>query len=242
VRVSRSRLIVPGGESFLLPGGPTACLLVHGYTAFPEEMRELGDHLAAGGCTVLGLRLPGHGTHPRDLARVRWTDWVAAIEDGIAIVRSCERVVLVGQSLGAAAVLVAAARVPVAGAVALSAPYMLGRPRRGLRRMVRKAAPAHTELGVRREAGYPAYAAESPRAEREIGRLVEEMRASLASIDAPVVSSENDPFFPAEHGRRIVADLRDGQFVALEGLGHSLVLDPRRAEVFAAIDAFVAGL
>jgi carboxylesterase len=52
-------LLVPGGEPFLLRGGPDGCLLVHGFTALPEEMRLLGDDLAQAGHTVLGIRPRG---------------------------------------------------------------------------------------------------------------------------------------------------------------------------------------
>ena len=61
------RLLLPGGEPFFLPGGSTGCLLIHGFTASPQEMRRLGEHLAGEGHTVLGLRLPGHASTPPDM-------------------------------------------------------------------------------------------------------------------------------------------------------------------------------
>ncbi len=241
-------LLVPGAEPFFLPGGPTGCLLIHGFTAMPEEMRLLGDDLAAAGHTVLGVRLAGHGTHPRDLVRTRWRDWTATAADGVAVLRGlCERVVLVGQSLGGMVALTAAAQLPVDGVVALATPYELTRrpprPRRPWR-VERKEAAAHPELGVRREAGYPAYAGAPPRIEREIALLAGEMRAALPHLRVPVlaVSSEDDPWFPPAHGRRIAEAVSGGRLVVLHGPGHSIVLDPSRAEAFAAVREFVAAL
>ncbi len=53
--------LLPDGVPFLLPGGSTGCVLVHGFTAMPGEMRWLGEDLASRGNTVVGIRLPGHG-------------------------------------------------------------------------------------------------------------------------------------------------------------------------------------
>ncbi len=75
--------IVPNGAPFFSPVNQTGCLLVHGFSSISEEMRWLGDYLSTEGYTVLGLRLAGHGSHPHDLERVRWHDWLADIEDGM---------------------------------------------------------------------------------------------------------------------------------------------------------------
>jgi esterase/lipase len=33
------------------------------------------------------MRLNGHATHPDDLERTYWTDWLVNVEDGLALVR-----------------------------------------------------------------------------------------------------------------------------------------------------------
>ena len=72
-------LVVQGAQPFYLPAGRTGCLVLHGFSANPEEMRWLGDYLYSQGHTILGVRLAGHGTDPHDLARTRWTDWLIAV-------------------------------------------------------------------------------------------------------------------------------------------------------------------
>jgi len=57
-----------------------AVLLVHGLTDSPYSMRSLADLFFARGFYVLVLRLPGHGTVPAGLLKVRWEDWYAAVE------------------------------------------------------------------------------------------------------------------------------------------------------------------
>ena len=44
---------VPGAEPGLLRAGKTACLLLHGFTAQPEEMKFLADDLHGRGYSVL---------------------------------------------------------------------------------------------------------------------------------------------------------------------------------------------
>jgi len=78
------------------------CLLVHGFTATPDEMRPLGEALAAAGFPVRGIRLAGHGTDVADLARTGWRDWFASVEAGAArLGRDVSRIAIAGMSLGA---------------------------------------------------------------------------------------------------------------------------------------------
>lgn len=242
--------LLPGGGPFLRLGGPTACLLIHGFTAMPEEMRSLGDYLVGRGHTVLGLRLAGHGTHPRDLARTRWRDWLLCVEEALALLgEMAQRVVLVGQSLGAVVALTAAAQYPVQGVVALSTPFASGQERWRWRlqaltsRLARKPVVAHAELGLRREADYPAYAAFPTRINREIERLHAALREALPALEIPVllIQSKADPWVPAPSAERLYELLAkaDRRMLLVEGLGHSLVLDPKGAEIFEAVGGFV---
>jgi carboxylesterase len=247
-------LIVPGSEPFYLPGGPVGCLLMHGFTAMPDEVRWLGDYLSERGHTVLGLRFAGHATHPRDLARTRWTDWLASVEDGLAILRgTTQRTVLVGLSMGGVVTLLAAARYRVAGAVALSTPCdrftpgMVWRIRLlcWLRPRVRKPLPErHPTLPERREAGYPAYPQFPTRILLELAALQAAMQAALPRVRVPVllVHSRDDGAVPFGEMQRIYDRLgtRDKAMLPLEGFDHAVVRDPKRALVFEAIADFVA--
>lgn len=65
-------------RAFASDGGSAGCLLLHGFTGTPSEMRPLGDHLATHGFSIRAPLLPGHGTCVEDLAATRWEDWYAA--------------------------------------------------------------------------------------------------------------------------------------------------------------------
>jgi carboxylesterase len=246
--------IVPGSEPFFLPGGPIGCLLLHGFTSTPEEMCWLGQDLADRGYTVLGARLAGHGTDPRDLARTRFRDWLVSVEEGLALLRDvADRVFVAGQSMGGLLALLAAANYPLDGAVIMAAPFspaaerssLLPRLVGWLRPMVRKeGVEFDPELGSRREKGYPAYAVYPSRIYAEIVALRQEVVAAVPRIQVPVLllQSRDDGMIPPDSMERIYEALgtADKEKVWLEGLGHGIVRHPQRQVVFDAVAGFLA--
>lgn len=86
-RYSRGSLSDPGrwplnwNRSFELDHERPAAgvLLLHGLSDSPYSLRALGETLHAAGATVLGLRIPGHGTAPSGLVETRWQDMAAAV-------------------------------------------------------------------------------------------------------------------------------------------------------------------
>jgi len=81
--------------------GPDGVLLVHGFTSTPQSMRPWADHLEAAGFTVSLPRLPGHGTHWKELNQTAWMDWYAHADAAFAALRArCDRVFLAGLSMG----------------------------------------------------------------------------------------------------------------------------------------------
>src|SRR5512139_3111646 len=120
--------IITTAEPFLLLGDATKpdCLLIHGFTGTPKEMRWMGEYLNGQGYTCLGIRLAGHATTPEDMIRSRWTDWAASVEDGYHLLRGMtDRIFLAGLSMGGVLSLLMSTRLDVAGVVAMSTPYML---------------------------------------------------------------------------------------------------------------------
>jgi alpha-beta hydrolase superfamily lysophospholipase len=112
-----------------------AALLVHGLSDSPYSLRSLGASLHAAGYTVVGLRVPGHGTCPKALAEVDVDDWAAALRVAARGVRN--RVpkdlpfVMVGYSNGGAlcvdytaAALASSADLPMPSALVLISPMI----------------------------------------------------------------------------------------------------------------------
>lgn len=105
-------------------GNDVGCLIVHGFMASPAEVGWLGEDLAQAGYTVYVPRLTGHGIHPDDMKRMRWRDWYAHVLDSYHILRQqCERVYVIGHSMGALLVTMLASEYTVAGTVITAAPF-----------------------------------------------------------------------------------------------------------------------
>ena len=116
---------------FFLPSreAQVGVVLAHGYLAVPEQSRPTAEYLHQLGYTVYGVRLPGHGTTPENLAHVSWQDWCRAYLRGVAVLRnSCRHIVLGGYFTGGLLALLSAARVnqAVLGVFAINPPLKVG--------------------------------------------------------------------------------------------------------------------
>jgi len=245
--------LMAGAEPFFFPGDKTGCLLIHGFTGTPFEMRELGQHLAGQGFSVIGPRLFGHATDPRDLLRARWQDWYASVEDAYdLLVGVCDRIVPIGLSMGGVLTLLAAARLEVAGAVPMSTPILPPDPRM---KPLRPLAPLFlpfwhfTAKGPsdwhdpQAEATHLEYPEHVVRGGMELYDLIAEVRRSLAAIQCPVliIQSRQDQavaWNQAETLRDLLPS-KDKQIVWLEDSGHVVTRDAERQRVFEVTAAFV---
>lgn len=115
--------IIPGAEAFRFDAGPTGALLQHGFVGCPASMLPMGRWLAERGISVIGPRLPGHGTTWEDLEGRTWQEWERESEAALLdLAGRCSTVVAVGLSMGGAMVLHLAAKHPdtVKGVVAVN--------------------------------------------------------------------------------------------------------------------------
>lgn len=119
------------GSSFFCQGGKTGFLLLHGFTATTTEVRPLGERLCAAGHTVSAPLLPGHGTHPDDLNKIRWQDWLQTAENEYQkLSKQCEEVWVAGESMGGLLSLLVAAKNPNIKGLLLYAPALAVRKMR----------------------------------------------------------------------------------------------------------------
>lgn len=246
-------LIMSRAEPFLFPGDRTGCLLVHGFTGTPWEMRGLGEHLAKQGHTVLGIRLPGHATRLEDMIRMRWWDWLAAVEDGYNLLQKmADRIFVIGLSMGGILTLTFAARYPIAGLVAMATPHHL--PDDPRLRFIRLLAlfqpyqikgtpqwfdPSAAEIHV-------SYDADPTLSYLQLQALLEEMRAGLPQITAPalLIYSQNDPSVKMQDGHMdAIYDALGSpnkEKFQVEKSGHILTNDLERERVRERVASFVA--
>jgi carboxylesterase len=251
-------MIIPTAEPFFFPGDRVGCLLVHGFTGTPKEMRWLGEYLAGQGRSVLGVRLVGHATQVEDMQRTRWEDWLACVEDGYHYLSGvADRVFVIGLSLGGALALAFAngsltPGCPVAGVVAMASPQHLpidphlapaikfiGRFKKTVRKgpgdwQDEEAEKQHTSYDV-----YPVGAG------MELKLALYEMYLGLPEVTAPtlLVYSKDDRTVRPEdkHAELIYEKLgcADKRLVWIEKSGHNLARDLQRETVFHTVGDFV---
>jgi carboxylesterase len=243
-------------EPFLQIGpAPLGVVLIHGFTGTPKEMRGLGESLAARGFSVLGIRLAGHATRIEDMARMRYTDWMADVQDGYALMHNIrEKVALVGLSMGGALSLTMACRLEVAAVAALSTPFELPRPVSDW--TLRLLSWIHPYLPKGKEQPgsdwfdpqawkeHVSYPYNPARSILELKRLLEEMRNALPQVRAPVLlmHSRQDTYVPPEHMEKIYERLGSAhrQKRWVENAGHVITEDRTRAEVYEAVAGFLS--
>jgi carboxylesterase len=251
--------IIPTAEPFFFPGQPgkPGCLLTHGFTGAPKEMRWMGEYLSREcGYTCLGIRLTGHATHPEDMIRSRYTDWMASIEDGYHLLSgAADKIFLVGLSMGGILSLLMSAQLDVAGVVAMSTPYELpDDPRLRYIKLIAKFMPfmPKNEKGVPPDTGWfdkksfdqhVAYPQNPVRSIAELVALQAEMRAALPKVNVPVllVHSRNDDYVIKNSMERIYSDLgtSDKSMLWIEDSGHVVTEEPQREVVFKSAADFI---
>lgn len=108
-------------QEYFLEGSDIGCLVIHGFTGTPAELRELGGLLHTEGYTVKGVRLKGHGTSISEMEKCKYTDWIKSVEEGYEELRSCcSQVYVIGHSMGGALALYIAEQCAVDKVVALA--------------------------------------------------------------------------------------------------------------------------
>ncbi|MBI3536380.1 MAG: alpha/beta fold hydrolase [Chloroflexi bacterium] len=116
-------------EPFFFTGNHIGCLLIHGFTGTPHEMRGLGEHLAEKGYTAFAPALSGHATNLSDLAPTRWYDWYASVRAAFdKLSAACDFIIPIGLSLGGALALHLAAHQKVSAVIAVSTPFTIQNP------------------------------------------------------------------------------------------------------------------
>ncbi len=250
--------IIATAEPFLFPGSRTGCLLIHGFTGAPKEMRWMGEYLAKQGFSVLGVRLAGHATHPEDMIRSRWTDWLASVEDGYHLLRGlADHVYLVGLSMGGVLALLMSTRLDVQGVVAMSTPFRM--PADWRLNYVRplswiwpympksKLPPGSTWFDQEAWQEQVSYPQNPVRSIAELNTLVAEMRAALSEVRVPVllIHSANDTYVVPENMKSIYAGLTnvpDKTRLLVQRSGHVITRDAARRQVFDAAAQFILRL
>jgi len=236
-------------QPFAFDRGPIGCVLLHGFTAAPKEMRPLGDYLAAQDITVRGVRYAGHGTTPQDLERTTWRDWVASAKEAVRELRQrCSQVWGAGLSLGGLISLYLAEQQLVDGVCAIAPAIYPPDRRMAIARLLtpfmpyshKDLADLHDPIPLAEHADYELF---PTRAVAELNALMRHTRRTLHQVDVPLL------LIFARHDRVVSLDAldtiwshvasADKQQLILERGGHIVTEDYDKEIAFAAINQFL---
>lgn len=222
-------------KPFFFEGGSVGALVIHGFTGCTQSMRPYGEMLAERGFTVLGPRLPGHGTSVEDMSRRKYTEWTFEVERALAeLSRRCGRVFVTGLSMGGTLTLWLASRhrEEVAGIIPINA-LVLATTLMKVAPLVSKVLPRVPGVGSDikkqgvRELCYDKVPVPSV---CELTKLLKEVREGLPRISAPalVVASRVDHVVKEpDNAEHIMRELGSGEkeLLWLEKSYHVATLD-----------------
>lgn len=241
--------VATNAEPFLFKGGSRGCLVLHGFTGTPSDVRGLGRSLAQRGYTVLGPRLAHHATHPSDMTRSRWHDWYLSALDGWHMLRTeCDEVAVIGLSAGGMTALFMAAREPVSAVVSISAPMMpLTDWRMRFTRLIANVMPflPKDDPGEVPDSDrvYTAYPVWPVGALTELQAYLRVADASLGEVTAPalLLHGREDDVAPPENLTYIAERIGSARIETqwIDVAEHVITDGARKEEVFARVGAFL---
>lgn len=241
----------PDPAPFDLPGsGAAVALCLHGLTGTPYEVRPLAEAIAATGIRALGPVLPGHNETPERLAEVPYTDWLDSARSHFHRLRAeCERVFVVGLSLGGLLALALAQEERVDALVAIGTPLKFSHPLACLIPLVKYIRPLPRKRygsDIRDSAArrrHPSYDRMPMNSVHEMQRLQRRVRPGLARITAPILIAHGahdrtaNPADAATIRDSVSSEVRE--YILLASSSHIVPVDVDGADLASAVADFL---
>jgi carboxylesterase len=251
--------IKPGCEPWSCTGsgvnGDIGILLVHGFTGSPASMRPLAEDLGERGFSIELPRMPGHGTHVKDLLKVSWQDLAREVVTSFERLRArTQSVVVLGLSVGGLMTLrLAQTRGDDLAGIVVVNPFLnVANPALKLLPLLKLVVP--TFPGVINDIAKPGmdevgYEKIPLRALASTIQLWPQVRADLPKLQLPtLLFSSREDHVVGTHGSEYIAEhigSDDFQHVWLERSYHVATLDYDYPEILEGTAAFaqrVAGV
>jgi carboxylesterase len=231
---------IEGAEPLFIQGNRLGCLLLHGAgggTAW--DLKEFANVLhEKTGMTVWLPALKGFGTRPEDLFDVTFDDWVTDSNNGFdRLLETCERVCIVGHSMGGLlTLLLASNRESIDAIVTWAAPF-------GVQSRMLPMLPVITKIPLLRRIVPEKVATPVPEWLREQGWVgydwiptslgfiaiegMKRLRSSLKEVSCPVllIQGSVDQSVSKDSARRIYNEIMSDRkkLLIIEGADHPIM-------------------
>lgn len=236
-------------EPFFFKGGETACLLIHGFTGSPAELRPLGEFLSQKGYTVKGVLLKGHGSTPEEMEKTSWRDWYKSAEEGYFELRKkYSRIIPIGFSMGGLLTLRLASKYSFPCLITISSPiYIVNKKAmfasiiKYFKRFEPKKSNTYLEKDMQE---YVSDLGKIPvRCVGSFIKLISDTKNIIPLVKTPVliVQSKMDATVNPRSAQYIYDKIgsTEKDLLWLERSGHLVVLDKERERLFKRIEQFI---
>lgn len=230
------------------------CLLLHGLTSSLATVSNLVPYLEGRGIPYAMPTLRGHGTRPEDLRGVTWHHWYEDAERALDdLLARCDRVVVMGLSMGGVTALHLAVQRPerLTGLVTVAAALrLIGRGRALLPLLARSG--WLKPVDVRNAFADPALAATSTNypsvplsAIATLDAFGKQIECELPRVRVPLLTIYTPQDRVAVPAKALTIHERAGtppeqkRLLAFPHSGHEMLMDRDHAAVCAAIVAFI---
>ncbi|HUT82874.1 MAG TPA: alpha/beta fold hydrolase [Candidatus Bathyarchaeia archaeon] len=234
---------------FFNKGNKIGIMLIHGFSSTAQEMQGLGDYLhKKKGYTTLSVLLAGHGTSPGDLAQTDMIDWYKSVREGYFFLKeSCEKIILIGHSMGATLSLLLAVDKPVDAIVTLCAPvkveYFMQDYLFLVADLLKYFPRKKKEVEIMDENNLINYRVSSLKGVEHLLDLMEVAREEISKVTTPIFTitaglDERVPLYNAEKIREMVKSTIKEDYFAPNS-PHTILFGPEREIVSEKIVHFI---
>lgn len=237
---------------FFIQGNQIGVLLTHGFCSTAQEMLELSELLnKERGYTTFSVLLAGHGTSPADLAQTDMIDWYRSIKEGYDFLKQiCNKIILVGHSMGGTLSLLLAANEEVEGIVTLCTPikveYFMQDYLFLVADLLKYFPRRKHEIELMEKNSLLNYRVSALKAVEHLLDLMEIAREEIKKVDAPIFTitagkDERVPLYNAEKIHSLVKSPIKKDYLA-ENSEHTILFGPEKEQIFDLIDSFIEQL
>jgi carboxylesterase len=242
--------IISGCEPIYLEGNHIGCLLLHGFTSSPFEMRLLGAHLQKKKYTIHIPLLPGHGISPKNLKSCLWYDWYNCAKNELFQLRKkCNKVFVVGLSMGGTLALHLTSHYEVDGVAALAPGLYLKNKLAPLAHFLYPLLPYKQNFSgsdISTNEKTLTYNKIPLKSISELLKLFKHLENDLHDIYAPamIIYSKSDHVIHSKSAIRIYDKIssKDKRILELKNSYHILTLDIEKEKVFNEVANFIKRL